>query len=90
MDIINHPLYKKAKYKFYFSRWIWIIWNAFMAVSFLVSANVSNESSSFKMIFFSLNTAMTLFLLIVMPKGTFEDSYSCEEIKKEIKKQMIS
>lgn len=33
---------------------------------------------------------MTLFLLIVMPKGTFEDSYSCEEIKKEIKKQMIS
>lgn len=85
MDITKHRLYKKAKYKFYFSRWIWVIWNATVSIAFLLQANIFDNFSYFNFALFCLTSLMAIFLVMVMPRGTFENSKDCENVKSEIK-----
>jgi len=35
-EMQDHPLYKKAKRSYYFERWKWVGWNAFMTVAYLL------------------------------------------------------
>jgi hypothetical protein len=86
MDFTRHRLYKKAKFNYYFDRWKWVIWNAFVATELLLSARSYNEYlSSIEYVLFFLTALTAIFLLIVMPKTKFESSKECEEIKKKIK-----
>ncbi|MET3114634.1 hypothetical protein AAKU52_002369 [Pedobacter sp. CG_S7] len=84
MDITKHRLYKKAKNKFYFSRWIWVIWNATVSIAFFLQANIFDNFSYFNFALFCLTSLMALFLMMVMPRGTFENSKDCENIKSQI------
>lgn len=79
----NHPLYKTAKRKYYFERWKWVVWNAF--ISLLLLIRLRQNYNLFDMILFTLTVVVTILLLAVMPKTKFENSKDCEEIKNQIR-----
>jgi len=82
-EIQDHPLYKKAKKNYYFERWKWVAWNAFMTLALFI--RLSRNYNTFDMILCLLCAVVSIFLLTVMPKTKFEDSRDCEEIKQNLK-----
>lgn len=75
----NHPLYIKEKRKFYFDRWKWVIWNAF--ITLCLFARLKQNYILIDFILFCLTFVATVFLLAVMPKTKFENSRECQDIK---------
>ena len=86
LNFNEHPVYKKAKFKYYLSRWFWVIWNAFISIALFASARFQDQFIGLTFVLFCLTFLCTLFLLIVMPKTKFEDSSECENVKDEIRK----
>jgi hypothetical protein len=78
----SNPLYKKAKRQYYFDRWKWVAWNAF--ISLLLLARLRQNYNLFDMILFTLTCVVTFFLMAVMPKTRFENSKECDDIKRQL------
>ncbi|RYX87504.1 hypothetical protein EON73_01240 [bacterium] len=75
----DHPLYKKAKRTYYFDRWKWVLWNAFISSCLLL--NLRYKYSFLEAVLCLLTVTITIFLLAVMPKTKFENSRDCNNIK---------
>ena len=82
-ELQNHPLYKKAKKSYYFERWKWVVWNAFISLALFYK--LRQDYDTFEMVLFFLTLLATIFLLAVMPKTKFENSKECQEIKKMLR-----
>jgi hypothetical protein len=82
-EMRDHPLYKKAKRSYYFERWKWVGWNAFMTLALFI--RLSRNYNTFDMILCMLCAVVSIFLLTVMPKTKFENSRECEEIKQMLR-----
>jgi len=82
-EMRDHPLYKKAKRSYYFERWKWVGWNAFMTLALFI--RLSLNYNTFDMILCMLCAVVSIFLLTVMPKTKFENSRECEEIKQMLR-----
>lgn len=78
-ELINHPLYKKAKRSYYFERWKWVAWNAFITLALFIK--LRQRYDTFEMVLFFITLLVTVFLLAVMPRTKFENSRECQEIK---------
>lgn len=78
-ELQNHPLYKKAKRSYYFERWKWVVWNAFISLALFLKLRQGYDM--FEMVLFFLTLLVTVFLLTVMPKTKFENSTECKEVK---------
>lgn len=85
IKIVNHPLYRKAKKEYYFERWKWVVWNAFISCALLF--RIREHYETFLSILFMLTTLATLLLLVFMPKTKFENSSDCSAIKEQIRKE---
>ncbi|MEN0053561.1 MAG: hypothetical protein AAGC65_07820 [Mucilaginibacter sp.] len=81
-DYVNHPIYRKAKRQYYFDRWKWVVWNAFISV--LLLARLRENYNSIDAALFLLTTVVPFFLMAVMPKTKFENSKESDQIKREI------
>lgn len=81
-ELQHHPLYKKAKRDYYFERWKWVAWNAFISLALFYKIN--QQYDTVEMILLFLTVIVTVFLLAVMPKTKFENSRECEEVKRMI------
>jgi|GEM_PF-2780772 len=82
-EMQGHPLYKKAKRSYYFERWKWVGWNAFMTVALFI--RLGRNYNTFDMILCLLCAVVAIFLMTVMPKTKFENSRECDEIKQILK-----
>ncbi|SDH53481.1 hypothetical protein SAMN05421827_12830 [Pedobacter terrae] len=82
-ELQNHALYKKAKRSYYFERWKWVAWNAFICLALFYK--LRQHYDTFEMILFFLTLLVTVFLLAVMPKTKFENSRECQEIKEMLR-----
>lgn len=82
-ELQNHPLYKKAKRSYYFERWKWVAWNAFISLALFYK--LRHDYDTFEMVLFFLTLLATIFLLAVMPKTKFENSRECQEVKEMLK-----
>lgn len=82
-ELQNHPLYKKAKRSYYFERWKWVAWNAFISLALFYK--LRQDYDTFEMVLFFLTLFATVFLLAVMPKTKFENSKECQVVKEMLK-----
>ena len=84
-DIINHQDYKAAKKRYYFDRWKWVIWNAFISIALYYRIKQHYEIMLF--VLFLATSLVTLLLMILMPKRKFEDSDECRKIIEKISRR---